>query len=66
MISSWNEFFIAVEQMRECQKAYLRTKIPAVLHASKKCEASVDAFIEKRCAELARPIQPELIGENHE
>jgi len=64
MIASWKEFFIAVEQMRECQKAYFRTKAPSALLASKKCESAVDAAINQKRAEWARQIQPELIGEN--
>jgi hypothetical protein len=60
MIASWKDFFIAVEQMRECQKKYFRTKSPAALAASKKCEAAVDACIGKKRAEWARQEQPEL------
>ena len=65
MISSWKEFFIAVEQMRECQKAYFRTKSPLSLLAAKKCESAVDAAIKEKRSEWARKIQPELIGDNH-
>ena len=50
MIDSWKKFFAAVEQMRECQKEYFRTKRPSALAASKKCEAAVDAVIKERRA----------------
>ena len=66
MIASWKEFFIAVEQMRECQKEYFRTRGHPALLASKKCEAEVDNAIKQKRAEWARQKQPELIGENHE
>jgi predicted GIY-YIG superfamily endonuclease len=62
MIASWKEFFIAVEQMRECQKEYFRTKGPLALMAAQKCEAAVDACIKEKRAEWARQKQPELIG----
>jgi hypothetical protein len=62
MITSWKDFFIAVEQMRECQREYFRTKSPAALGASKKCEAAVDACIKKKRDEWARREQPELSG----
>ena len=60
MIASWKDFFIAVEQMRECQKAYFRTRGPAALLAAKRCELAVDACIEEKRAEWARQKQPEL------
>ena len=66
MIASWKEFFIAVEQMRECQKEYFRTKGHAAFFAARKCEAAVDASIKEKRAEWARQIQPELEGANHE
>jgi len=62
VISSWKEFFAAVEQMRECQKAYFRTKSISALCIAKKCEAAVDACIEEKRAEWAREKQPELMG----
>jgi hypothetical protein len=61
MIASWKDFFIAVEQMRECQKEYFRTRGPAALNASRKCEAAVDACIKKKRAEWAQQKQPELL-----
>jgi len=61
MISSWKEFFIAVEQMRECQKEYFRTRAPSALTASKMCETQVDAVIKEKRAEWARQLQPELV-----
>ena len=60
MINSWKEFFIAVEQMRECQKAYLRTKSPSANHLAEKCEKEVDAVIKQKRAEWAQKTQPEL------
>ena len=60
MIASWKEFFVAVEQMRECQKVYDQTKSPTALHTAKKCEAEVDACIKEKREEWARQKQPEL------
>jgi len=65
VISSWKEFFAAVEQMRKCQTEYFLTKSPHALIVAKKCEAAVDACIEQKRAEWAQEEQPELpIGEN--
>jgi excinuclease UvrABC nuclease subunit len=61
MIASWKDFFVAVEQMRQCQKEYSRTNGPCARLAAKKCEAAVDACIEEKRAEWARQIQPELL-----
>ena len=61
MIASWKDFFIAVEQMRECQKVYFRTKSHMALLASKKCEAAVDACIREKREEWARQAQPEFL-----
>jgi len=61
MISSWKEFFIAVEQMRECQKEYFRTKSLLALAASKKCEAQVDMVIKEKRSKWAKQLQPELV-----
>ena len=66
MIASWKDFFVAVEQMRECQKEYSRTRGPAAHAASKKCEAAVDACIEERRAEWAQEKQPELLEVTNE
>ena len=63
MIASWKDFFIAVEQMRECQKAYFHTKAHSALLAAKKCEVAVDDVIKEKRAEWTREIQPELIGD---
>jgi hypothetical protein len=60
MIASWKEFFTAVEQMRECQKAYARTKSPSAHNAAKRCEAAVDACIKEKRAGWAREKQPKL------
>jgi hypothetical protein len=59
-IASWKDFFAAVERMRACQKEYCRTRSPAALNASKKCEAAVDSCIKKKRAEWALEKQPEL------
>ena len=64
MISSWKEFFTAVEQMREYQKEYFRTRSRSALLASKKYESAVDTAIKQKRAEWARQIQPEL-GDKH-
>jgi hypothetical protein len=61
MISSWKEFFTAVEQMRECQKEYFRSRSHSALTASKKFEGTVDACIKEKRAEWARKSQPELL-----
>lgn len=61
MIASWKEFFVAVEQMRQCQIEYFRTKEPGALLAAKKCEAAVDACIAEKRSEWARQKQPELL-----
>jgi len=63
MINSWKEFFITVEQMRECQKEYFKRKSPSSLTASKKCEAAVDACIKEKRAEWAQQLQPKLMQE---
>jgi hypothetical protein len=60
VISSWKEFFTAVEQMRQCQKVYFLTKEPEALREAKKCEAAVDGCIAGKRAEWARQQQPEL------
>jgi hypothetical protein len=60
MIASWKEFFIAVEQMRQCQREYSRTKAPGAFMAAKKCEAAVDACVEEKRSEWERKTQPEL------
>jgi hypothetical protein len=60
MIASWKDFFIAVEQMRECQKVYFLSKNPSALAAAKKCEAAVDDCIAQKRTEWDRQAQPEL------
>lgn len=60
MIKSWKDFLIALEQMRECQKAYFKEKSPSSLMAAKLCEKQVDACINEKRAEWARQLQPEL------
>ena len=60
MITSWKEFFNTVEQMRECQKEYARTKGLSAGYAAKKCEKAVDEVIKQKRDEWAREKQPEL------
>ena len=62
-ITSWKSFFIAVEQMREIQKLYFRTRSPSAHSAAEKCEAVVDACIKEKRDEWARQLQPELLQE---
>ena len=62
MITSWKEFFKAVEKMRECQKDYSRTKGFSAFCIAKNSEAVVDACIKEKRAEWEREKQPELIG----
>jgi hypothetical protein len=67
MITSWKEFFIAVEQMRQSQKEYFFVKTLSRLDAAKEREAVVDACIEKKRAEWERrerQRQPELFGDD--
>jgi len=54
MPASWKEFFIAVEQMRECQKEHSRTNSLSSSYAASKCEKVVDAAISKKRAEWAQ------------
>jgi hypothetical protein len=65
-VTSWEDFFKAVEQMRNCQKEYYRTRSPAALNASKRYETAIDAFIKAKHTELARQKQPELEVTNNE
>ena len=60
MPTTWKEFFIAVEQMRECQREYFRTKTMAAFAAAKTCESAVDDAIQQKRDEWARERQPEL------
>jgi len=60
MPTSWPEFLVAVERMRESQKEYNRTKTPASFHAMKKCESVVDGTIKQQREKWARKAQPEL------
>ena len=48
MIDSWKSFFIAVEQMRQCQRACARQNTPARREAARRCEKEVDRCIEKK------------------
>ena len=60
MIASWKDFFLAVEQMRECQREYFRTKTMAAFAAAKTCESAVDDAIKQKRDEWARERPPEL------
>jgi len=59
MITSWTEFFNAVEQMRECQKEHSRTNSLSAGYAANKCEKAVDDVIKQKRDEWARIKQPE-------
>jgi hypothetical protein len=48
MINGWEDFFNAVELMRQYQKEYCRTKNPFAHQQCKRKEAEVDACIERR------------------
>ncbi|MDR1316559.1 MAG: hypothetical protein LBK13_06765 [Spirochaetales bacterium] len=54
MINSWKEFFIAVEQMRQSQRAFERQKTPLRREAARSCEKAVDECIRKKNARQAR------------
>ena len=41
------EFFYHVAEMRECQKAYFKTRDLAVLRAARKLENEIDKEIER-------------------
>ena len=58
MPSSWKDFFIAVEQMRECQKEHKRTNGMSAAFAAQKCEKEVDAAIKQKRDEWTRQAQP--------
>jgi len=62
MSTSWQDFMTAVDQMRECQKAFSRAGSPSAHALVKRCERAVDRIIAEKRAELAREIQPELLG----
>ncbi|MCL2762213.1 MAG: hypothetical protein FWD36_03265 [Treponema sp.] len=61
MITTWKEFFDAVEKMRECQKIYSKDRSPISLRVAQKREAVVDECIKEKNAEWARKLQPELV-----
>ena len=60
IINSWKDFFIAVEQMRECQKVYFIKKNEAALQAARMCESVVDNCIKIKRSEWEQQKQPEL------
>ena len=62
MIASWKDFFLAVEQMRECQKEYSKTNGLSAGFIARRCEKVVDEAIKKKRDDWAREMQPELIG----
>lgn len=47
-----NEFFIAVEMMRDCQRRYFATRAEIWLNRSKEYERIVDAEIERQSAPM--------------
>jgi hypothetical protein len=61
MRTTLDDFFFAVEQMRERQKIYFKTRVPSALYAAKKSEAAVDDFIKKRHEEQSNKLQPNLL-----
>jgi hypothetical protein len=66
MITSWKDFFIAVEQMRHCQRTYFLSKTLTHLTAAKDCEAIVDACIKEKRAQWEGQQQPALKECTHE
>jgi hypothetical protein len=60
MIAGWEEFFAAVELMRQYQKEYSRTQNPFTLQQCKRKEAEVDACIEHRRQKSAEAKQNNL------
>jgi hypothetical protein len=60
MIGGWEDFFNAVELMRQYQKEYFRTNSPLALNQAKRKEAEVDACIEHRRQKTAEARQKKL------
>jgi hypothetical protein len=60
MISGWEDFFNAVELMRQYQKEYFRTQNPFALNQAKRKEAEVDACIERGRQKAAEAGQTKL------
>jgi hypothetical protein len=60
VISGWEDFFNAVEVMRQYQKEYFRTQSPFALNQAKRKEAEVDACIEHRRQKTAEAKQNDL------
>jgi DNA-binding GntR family transcriptional regulator len=60
MINGWEDFFNAVELMRQYQKEYSRTKNPFAHQQCKRKEAEVDACIERRRQKAAEAGQKDL------
>jgi hypothetical protein len=60
MINGWEEFFAAVELMRQYQKDYSRTNTPFAQNPCKRKEAEVDACIEYRRRKQAEAKQNNL------
>jgi hypothetical protein len=61
VIISWKDFFAAVEQMRQCQKAYARQNTPVRREAARYCEKAVDECIRKKNMEWAREREKEQL-----
>jgi hypothetical protein len=60
MINGWEDFFTAVELMRQYQKEYSRTRSVFAHNQAKRKEAEVDACIEHRRQKTADTKQNNL------
>jgi hypothetical protein len=60
MIAGWEDFFNAVELMRQYQKEYARTGSPFTHNQAGRKEAEVDACIEHRRKKTAEAGQKNL------
>lgn len=63
MTMNSKDFFYLVSKMRECQKAYFRTRGKDMLQMSKKLENEVDTEIE-RVNNILKGKQPTLFDNN--
>jgi hypothetical protein len=60
MINGWEDFFNAVELMRQYQKEYSRSNSPFTQNQARRKEAEVDACIEHRRQKTAEAGQKNL------
>ena len=60
MIAGWEDFFTAVEVMRQYQKEYFRTQNPFTLQQCRRKETEIDACIEHRRQKQAGTKQIDL------